>query len=459
VIVRGSQHFHRAFLFAALMAGCGGSDDNPVPEPPDTTPPVRVADLHIAARSDSSLLLKWTSPRDGPRSAVGWSVRYSDVLLTDANWDAAIELAISTRPAAAGLDDSVDVRIATPAQNGFIALRTADAAANISALSNIVETNPDIHWDSEFGDGGFDGPVYALAVFEGDIIAGGDFTFGGGNAVSNIARWTGTTWEGLGEGIDSAVLAAIEYGGALVAVTAERVVRWDGAAWSEIANRTIPAPLRDDVSILVHEGDLVVAAGEVHTWDGVAWTRIYPSLGATALTVFNGQLYLGNSAGDVLRWAGTGWATVHRMSGADPAVLAFAVYNEKLVAAGAFEQVAFSLEEGAVVSWDGFDWYAIGGLGVDAVPAEVVSSLAVCDERLIAGGSAFLHDLGAPQPARGLAAWDGDFWRPLGSGVRDGPTADSRVDALLCVDGAVIVGGCFKFAGQAAAFGIARWSW
>ena len=53
-------------------------------------------------------------------------------------------------------------------------------------------------WDTNYGNPGFDGPVYTLQVYEDAngpaIYAGGEFTMAGGTAISNIARREGATW-------------------------------------------------------------------------------------------------------------------------------------------------------------------------------------------------------------------------------------------------------------------------
>ena len=48
--------------------------------------------------------------------------------------------------------------------------------------------------------------VSALTVYNGELIAGGDFTTAGGTRASYIARWNGATWQPLGSGMNDAVL-------------------------------------------------------------------------------------------------------------------------------------------------------------------------------------------------------------------------------------------------------------
>ena len=59
--------------------------------------------------------------------------------------------------------------------------------------------------------------VYATAIFNGELIVGGNFTIAGGAAANYIAKWNGTSWAPLGSGMDGAVYALAEYQGELYA--------------------------------------------------------------------------------------------------------------------------------------------------------------------------------------------------------------------------------------------------
>ncbi|MBN2227120.1 MAG: hypothetical protein JW763_07115 [candidate division Zixibacteria bacterium] len=45
---------------------------------------------------------------------------------------------------------------------------------------------------------GMNGIVGALTVYDGKLIAGGDFTLAGGISASHIAAWNGSSWASLG---------------------------------------------------------------------------------------------------------------------------------------------------------------------------------------------------------------------------------------------------------------------
>jgi len=92
--------------------------------------------------------------------------------------------------------------------------------------------------------------VWALAVYNGALIAGGDFTTAGGVTCNDIASWDGSAWQPLGGGLSggglyAGVYALAVYNGALIAggsfttaggVTCSRIARWDGNTWQSLGS-------------------------------------------------------------------------------------------------------------------------------------------------------------------------------------------------------------------------------
>lgn len=145
---------------------------------------------------------------------------------------------------------------------------------------------------------GLDGPVLALRWQpNGDVIAGGEFLASGTTAVSRIARWNGTAWQPLGAGFDGPVRALCELpGGDLIAAGDFR-----------------------------HDGTLARPLDLIARWDGTAWQPLGEGLGGApgvavrALHVLpNGDLLAGGdftTAGGrairgIARWNGTAWSSV-----------------------------------------------------------------------------------------------------------------------------------------------------
>ena len=69
---------------------------------------------------------------------------------------------------------------------------------------------------------GLNNLVTELAIYDGDLIAGGFFTRAGGATVNGIARWDGSSWSPLGQGLrggpmgQSGVLAMVTFQGDLI---------------------------------------------------------------------------------------------------------------------------------------------------------------------------------------------------------------------------------------------------
>ncbi|MFY9340886.1 MAG: hypothetical protein WAT39_00260, partial [Planctomycetota bacterium] len=89
---------------------------------------------------------------------------------------------------------------------------------------------------------GLQGTPACLGVAaNGDVIVGGNLTAAGGGAVANIARWDGSAWSPLGSGVSGTVTAlrALPNGDLLVGGAfataggqpAPHVARWDGSSW------------------------------------------------------------------------------------------------------------------------------------------------------------------------------------------------------------------------------------
>lgn len=85
--------------------------------------------------------------------------------------------------------------------------------------------------------------VSALAVSGTDVYAGGEFNEAGGNPATNIAKWNGSRWSALGEGVGTSdgekpwVSALVASGGDLYAEgvftmaagrQAHHIAKWNG---------------------------------------------------------------------------------------------------------------------------------------------------------------------------------------------------------------------------------------
>jgi hypothetical protein len=118
-------------------------------------------------------------------------------------------------------------------------------------------------------------------------------------------------------------------------------------------------------------------------------------------------------------------------------------------AAGFFSH-AGSLEVNSIARWNGAAWSPLqGGLTQLGSQAGVVNSLAIYQGKLVAAG-VFANAGGVS--ANNLAAWDGQAWTPLGTGVNAG------VGTIKVFDGLLYVGGSFSSAGGQPTSKLATWN-
>ena len=189
---------------------------------------------------------------------------------------------------------------------------------------------------------GTDGTVRAMVVYSGKLIIGGDFANvidGSGTSirVNGIAAWNGTAWSALGNGLKISapggpVYALAVFGGNLYAggdftvycgnstctsgnVIVNRVAKWDGASWSGIGGVTkgVDAPVRAlgaDATYLYIGGNNVGQTSDgaqtvLHSivrWDGTNWfklgTGVNASANVDAILSSGGVLYVGGQFAD-----------------------------------------------------------------------------------------------------------------------------------------------------------------
>src|SRR4030095_10465836 len=209
----------------------------------------------------------------------------------------------------------------------------------------------------EFGIRGTPPFVDALTVHNGELVAGGTFSTAGDIGVNKIARWNGTNWARLGNGIPGLnrhVDALAVFNGELIAagrfsqagtVSAANIAKWDGTSWAPLGSGT--------------------AGGGTY-------------FGVEALTIFKGELIGGGhftfaggvNANNIARWNGTNWAAlgdgIGQLGGSDW-VVALAIYNDELIAGGRFTS-AGSGPASRIARWDGTTWAPLGsGVNVDGV--------------------------------------------------------------------------------------------
>ena len=297
------------------------------------------------------------------------------------------------------------------------------------------------------GIGGDPPAVYVRAVVEynGDLIAAGRFQFAGGQPANNIARWDGTSWHPMGLGTNNEVFALCVYQGELIAggnfsQPAQKLAAWNGATWhamGEFGPNGVTFALIEHSKWLFAGGSYFNQSGDQYCFARMPpWIQDFSVVGEStrAFAYHDGLLiaggwYSGNNS--VLRWDGITWYPMN--TGMIFPVWELAVHNGNFYAANS---------QGLAWRWNGSFWQAVGGVGG-------VAALHSYDNQLIIGGSFFEDTNGSP--LLHVARQVGNQWEAVGGGT------SNTVLTLGEYKGLLIAGGEFTSAGGVSANRIAAY--
>ena len=329
--------------------------------------------------------------------------------------------------------------------------------------------------------GGDGGRVKALVVRNGQLIAGGQFQRSGESEIHQVARWTGT---GAGEGEwvpvgdfpgrfssgAGAVNALAEFNGDLIAAgdfvfaradpeeTVHRIARWDGSEWRSVGDG-LDRPVE---ALAVYNGELIAGGtfrssgdqqlNRIGAWDGTHWRPLGSGIGqgdaltgVRALQMYRGRLIAAGSfrrAGGVIvngiaAWDGTAWSALGR-GVEDGNVLSLAVGGGRLYVGGRFTRVD-GIDASSIATWNGVTrrWGSMG----EGITGGRVNLLAMYEGQVVAGG--FFFNAGSSGVA--IAAWSADS-------ARSAPDS-TGVNALEVYQGELVAGGWFSRADSVDASG------
>lgn len=311
-------------------------------------------------------------------------------------------------------------------------------------------------------------PVYSLALYDDKLVAGGEFTeLGWGVPGNNVAILVDYAWQPLDFGIQYTSWPSVNtltvYDGKLVAggnfdvpggVLAYNIAAWSGLVWSALGSGITGDAIYGSpcVHVLsVYNGELIVggalkAANDatvngIASWNGSRWSNLGSGTNGVTLALmeFNDTLYVGgvfDSAGGIsalglARWNGLSWSAMSE----DPGLYAraFGIYNDQLIVAGMLK----------IVAWNGSTWVTLqegiggGNLGTGSS----INALAAYHDRLIAGGNFAWFDYGDVD-AIATAKWNGSYWLPSGCSPEPfPPRPHATVNALIVHNDTLIGGG------------------
>ena len=201
--------------------------------------------------------------------------------------------------------------------------------------------------------------VYDMIEYKGDLYCTGEFASVAGIEANHIARWDGTRWSAVEDGIDRGAdwgqqgLAFAVYRGDLYVggnfggvdgIPASCIARWNGKSWSAAGDSTI----RGIERMLVYKDELYAVgsfavgppgtARNLMRWNGAVWDTVptpQQYLSIRDWDVYNGEIYVGGRPAGIStgNFDGTRW---EGFPGFDANVAFLIVYRGNLYAGGQF---------------------------------------------------------------------------------------------------------------------------
>ena len=331
--------------------------------------------------------------------------------------------------------------------------------AGVVAASHVAKWNGST-W-SALG-AGVNGTVNAMAVFGGSLHVGGSFTTAGGLPANYVARWDGAAWSALGSGIapvaggtvnaliafDSGTGPALHAGGVFVNAGGNAVInvaRWSGTAWSAAGdglNGRVDAfaAFDDGAGVKLYAGGLFATTGggvtvnNVAKLSGTTWAALGAGTAGEvyALGVYgagNGLLYAGGaftSAGgngalaQLACWNGSAWSSAGASPGAAVRALAPVtdVAGTFLYAGGDFTAIG-GIPASHVARYDGTSWSAMNEGTASAPAGPGAAPLAFAP--FTVGGSTLVHAVGQFGKADGASSFYMGRFGPYPPSIGHGP--------------------------------------
>jgi hypothetical protein len=356
---------------------------------------------------------------------------------------------------------------------------------------------------------GVSGEVYSIAVNGNNIYIGGAFNAADDIALANVAKWNGSEWSAISNGLDAVVYALawddknkVLYAGGnfsgvcssadchSTSVSVNHVAAWDGDAWVPLGNGVngdVYALALDTNNDLYVGGNFTsicttpdcasrIPAHNIARWnrDSQTWVQLVAGganngvNAAVRTLVWDGPprnvLYVGGdltSAGGVnanriAKWdpKANSWARLNfGLSGTVRALTLDGTSNH-LYVGGDFVGACVSMICSSptplnyVARWDGAAWSALES----GVSSSIYALALDTDHNLYAGGDfSSTGTLAANRIAKWSVILNAGSWSALGGGL------DHRVNALMVSGGNIYVAGWFSLGKDTTSTGIAKW--
>ncbi|MEO8285003.1 MAG: S-layer homology domain-containing protein [Chloroflexota bacterium] len=246
--------------------------------------------------------------------------------------------------------------------------------------------------------------VYAIAVSGTDVYVGGFFTQAGGIPASLVAKWDGASWSALGDGIGNvgggSFVNAIGVSGSDVyvggkfteagGIPASNIAKWNGTSWSALGDGVGGAENDGVYAIAMRGTDVYVGghftqaggipASNIAKWNGTSWSALGAGvddvlwgIAATGTDLYaSGRFFTagGETVHNIAKWNGTSWSALG--AGVNDFAYSVAASGTNVYVGGSFTQ-AGGAPASHVAKWDGTSWSALGA-GVSSLAYVVAAN-------------------------------------------------------------------------------------
>jgi trimeric autotransporter adhesin len=211
-----------------------------------------------------------------------------------------------------------------------------------------------------------DAIIRSVAVYNGELYIGGDFTQINTQPFQRIARWNGSQWTDVGGGfLGNCSVECMEvfngelYVGGLLSLPGfsnsyYRCVRWNGTQWDSVGGKFGPnrvtSMCADTANNKLYIGGGLTYAGTTPVWSVACWDGSNLTSpggggitnGAIAMRMYNNELYVGGTGFNdttIAKFDGISWTAISHYPSYGTA-LSFEIYNGNLYVGGIFDSIA-----------------------------------------------------------------------------------------------------------------------
>lgn len=305
----------------------------------------------------------------------------------------------------------------------------------------------------------------------GNVYVSGSFIDAGDIKSQNIAKWDGTSWGSLGEGLPVTIKSiACDFSGNVFAGVHDSILKWDGEKWSRFTTvigyvNSLKFDKQNKLylcgNFTMNEG---VKAKSIAIWDGLVWSSPFPFDADDYVNLSaidnSGNIYAGGTsfdqiydiyASNIMKWNGASWSALGQRvcavtySNNRHAINDMVVVNDKEIFVCGLSNLGYP--SSYLSRWDGEIWNFF------EPPLVEGDAQAVCRDRsgnvYVAGK---LDERFVGRKYGNIAKWDGSNWHTLGTGI------NGKIFALATDNkGILYAGGVFDTAGEELATCIAAW--